>query len=84
MYEVRALFKMGHYRNRENWEQARMVAYIIAQVNSTKQMKPDDVMQFPWDKDKVTEITMKQEEVDRLSAKAQRMMNILNDKTIEE
>lgn len=46
------------------------MAYITAQVNSSKKIKPSDIMQFPWDEEKhVTEIT--QEERERLIKKAE-------------
>jgi len=35
MYEIEPLLSNIYLRNKDSWEQARMVAYIIAQTNST-------------------------------------------------
>jgi hypothetical protein len=51
MYEVKTLLKNSHYKNKDSWEQARMNSYIVAQVNSTKSIKPTDIMSFPWEKE---------------------------------
>ena len=51
-FEIRALMKHQHYAHKDSWEQARMVAYIIAQVNSKKKLKPTDVMEFDWDRER--------------------------------
>ena len=37
------------YSNRDGWEQARMVSYVIAQINSKNSMTPQTIMRFPWD-----------------------------------
>lgn len=58
------------YRDREGWEQARMIAYLIAQVNSRKELSPREVMPLPWDeKVEVQEIT--DEDLERLAKKAE-------------
>lgn len=48
-YEINTLLKCAHYKNRELWEQTRMIMYVIAQVNSRKKLLPKDVFSFPWD-----------------------------------
>jgi hypothetical protein len=35
-----------------SWEQARFIAYVIAQVNSKKKIAPSDIMKFSWDNNK--------------------------------
>jgi hypothetical protein len=32
-----------------SWEQTRFIALVTAQVQSTKRIKPKDIMGFPWD-----------------------------------
>ena len=49
MYEVRAILKYQYYAYKESWEQARLVAYIIAQCNSTKKLKLQDISKFYWE-----------------------------------
>ena len=48
-YEVDAALKYQYYSYKEEWEQARMISYIVAQVNSKKRLKLEDILKFPWD-----------------------------------
>lgn len=44
------IFLEGLYlSNKESWEQTRELLFIIAQVNSTKELKPEKLMKFSWD-----------------------------------
>ena len=52
MYEVKAVLENLQHKNKTGWEQARMISYIIAQTNSTKQLSPTDIMKFDWDEAK--------------------------------
>lgn len=71
MYEVRAVMKYQHLAYKDSWEQARMQAYIIAQCNSTKKLKPSDIMKFYWDKEEEGEDTfISNADVERLKEKA--------------
>ncbi|MEG1543428.1 MAG: hypothetical protein RR382_02725 [Tannerellaceae bacterium] len=36
-------------RNEEEWQQVRFGSYVTAQVNSTKQLKPSDILKLPSD-----------------------------------
>lgn len=38
------------YADRNEWERTRFQSYITAQCNSTKKMKPTDIIKFPWEK----------------------------------
>lgn len=49
MYEAKSLINYGYYKSMEDWEQTRLLAYITAQVNSTKKLKLNDIMKFHWD-----------------------------------
>ncbi len=57
-----------YYAHKDGWEQARLVAYLIAQTNSTKQLKVTDILKFAWDSEADTSIS--NEDVDRLKEKA--------------
>ena len=47
---------------REEWERTRFEAYIIAQTQSTKKLKPTDIIKFQWDNDnKAHEVTTKEQ-----------------------
>lgn len=70
MYELEPLISNLHRKDRNSWEQARMVAYVIAQCNSTKKLKPTDIMQFTWDSDTIGETSISNEDIKRLKEKA--------------
>ena len=42
-------------KNKTEWEQTRFLAYVAAQVNSTKKLKPTDILKFDWDEKKVSD-----------------------------
>jgi hypothetical protein len=44
--------KKSNERYRTSWEQTRFMSYITAQVQSTKRIKPSDIMDLPWDNEK--------------------------------
>lgn len=68
MYEVQPLIQAMHLKHRDSWEQSRMIAYIIAQVNSRKKLSPTDIVRFVWDDNKETGIS--NEDIERLRQKA--------------
>lgn len=70
MYELESLISNLHKKDRNSWEQARMIAYVIAQCNSTKKLKPTDIMQFTWDNDTTGETSISNEDIKRLKEKA--------------
>jgi hypothetical protein len=70
MYELEPLISNLHRKDRNSWEQARMIAYVIAQCNSTKKLKPTDIMQFTWDSDTIGETSISNEDIKRLKEKA--------------
>ena len=49
-FECIAALKHQEYAIRDGWEQARLIAYMVAQTNSTKRLKPEDIIGFAWDK----------------------------------
>lgn len=82
MYEAKSLLNYGYYREQESWEQTRLMAYVTAQVNSTKKLKMSDIIKFQWD-EKPTENKAKimdDSELQRLKKKAQSIIdkNILD------
>ena len=68
--ELEPLINNLHKKDRNGWEQARMIAYVIAQCNSTKKLKPTDIMQFTWDNDTTEETSISNEDIKRLKEKA--------------
>lgn len=60
----------GYYRHKEQWEQTRLISYLIAQTNSKKKLKLQDIIKFQWETDnESTKIT--NEEINDLSRQAQ-------------
>lgn len=49
MYEVKALMDYGYYAYKDQWESARLISWIVAQVNSKNKIKPTDIMAFYWE-----------------------------------
>lgn len=48
-YELKPILKNLNVSVKNDWEIARQICYIIGQSQSTKKIKPSDIMQFPWD-----------------------------------
>lgn len=71
MYEIKAVMDYEYYAHKDGWEQARLVAYLIAQANSKKQLKQSDIMQFYWEKETPKASSISNEEKERLRTKAQ-------------
>lgn len=75
MYEVNALIKNQYRRHKDDWEQARLISYLIAQCNSKKRMKLTDIVQFPWEKKKNVKDEIDFEAIKRIRAKAHSMID---------
>lgn len=48
-YELSPILKNLNVSVKNDWEIARQLSYITVQSQSTKKIKPSDIMQFPWD-----------------------------------
>lgn len=72
-WEVYNFYDSLKYANRPEWEQTRLLMYILAQVNSKKKLDINDIMSFPWDEDyseSSKEITDEEKNTLRMKAKA--------------
>lgn len=71
-YELSIICEALHLRVKDSWEQSRMIAYIIAQVNSKKKLKPTDIIKFGWEKEtsKNTNKPLELDEVEKIKAMA--------------
>ena len=69
-YEVDSCLNGLEGKNKNGWEQTRFLSYITAQVNSSKKLKPTDIMQFTWDSDTTGETSISNEDIKRLKEKA--------------
>jgi hypothetical protein len=50
IYEVKPFIENSFKRHRDSWEQARIISYVEAQINSQKTISPKDIIEFTWDK----------------------------------
>lgn len=76
--EVESFIDGLNRRNREAWEQTRLLGFIIAQSNSTKTLKQTDILRFPWDEEEKKDTSVTDEEMQRLRAKAKEVESQLN------
>ena len=77
-FEVELLYENLKYADRPSWEQTRLLAFILAQVNSKKNLEMTDIMSFPWEENyEEKNIEMSNEDRDKLRAKAAMFEKIL-------
>lgn len=89
-YELSIICDSLHLRTKDSWEQARLISYMVAQVNSKKRLKPTDIIKFAWeqpksDKSKVSQSdshTYTVEEVEAIKARALQREKELKEKGI--
>ena len=48
-YELKPIIAKLNVSVKNDWEIARQICYSVTQSQSTKKIKPSDIMQFPWD-----------------------------------
>ena len=81
LYELEVILDNLQLKHKQNWEQTRLLAYIIAQSNSTKKINITDVVKFSWDNEKNDTIDiMTDEDKDRLRKKSNEIIKELNTK----
>ena len=72
MYEIKALMDYEYYSHKDEWEQTRMIAYMIAQTNSTKKLTYKDITNFYWEKEEeVHDTSISKEDIERLRQRAE-------------
>ena len=77
MYEAKAIMDYAYYAHKDEWEQARLVAWMVAQVNSKNKLKLSDILAFYWEKESDAETTtaISNRDIDRLRKQAQQYIN---------
>lgn len=78
-YEVEALLDSYYLKHKDSWEQARLIAYMTAQVNSRNTIKPEDIIKFHWEKDDHEPIAC--EDQKNIELEMKQLENILNNKS---
>ncbi len=82
LYEVNTIMQNIYLTTKDSWEQARLVAYIIAQANSKKKLKPTDIISFGWEEKEKKHITsISTEDIERLKEKAKIAEQKLSEKS---
>lgn len=82
LYEVSTIIQNIYLTTKDSWEQARLVAYIIAQANSKKKLKPTDIISFGWEEQEKKHITsISTEDIERLQEQAKIAEQKLSEKS---
>lgn len=78
MYELDAILSSFNLSFKQRWEQTRMIGYIIAQCNSSKNLQPTDIIKFSWDSDTNEEHDkITGSDIARLKAKAELLQHTI-------
>ena len=78
-WEIREYIDTIEYLDIPAWERTRLIMYMTAQVNCSKELKLQDIFKFKWDDNSNKIITNK--EIKKLSNMAQKYKEILNGRT---
>lgn len=87
-YELRIICDSLHLRIKDSWEQARMISYVTAQINSKKRLRPTDLISFAWENtdqqqaQQQQEPTLTMEDVERIKKAAKEREKLLKEKGI--
>lgn len=77
-YEVDSCLEGLTNKGKAGWEQTRFLGYITAQTQSTKKLKPTDILSFEWDQlSENKETTITNNDIERLKEKAKITLNKL-------
>lgn len=76
-FEIRAIMKHKYYAHKDTWEQSRLIAYLIAQVNSKNKLKLSDIIEFPWDKENDNANAISNEQITKLREDAKEVASML-------
>lgn len=80
MFEFEKLLEYSFYAHQDEWEQCRFNSYVNVQMNTKKKLKPQDILQFTWDKNNNTkrETIVSEKDKNRLREFAKKQEEILN------
>lgn len=75
-YEIKALSDFSYLKNKEDWEQTRLISYVTAQCQSTRKMNVTDIVEFPWEKKEPTkkQVQIDKQKIEQLKTLAQEMI----------
>lgn len=67
----------AHYKSyKERWEMLRMKNYAVIASQSSKPIKPEDVMKFDWDDDRKNEVIRSKDEDESERERIKKKYNI--------
>lgn len=69
-WEVNDIIENLPYLDRNDWERSRLQVYSNVQMNTKKKLKPNDILEFPWD-NKEENTSISNEDIDRLKRKSE-------------
>lgn len=71
LYEVNDIIECLPYLDKNEWERNRGIMYSVFQSQCTKQIKPTDIIKFPWDNVTVEdETSISNDDIERLKNKS--------------
>lgn len=50
-FELEAILNQYFNQYKNQWEQVRFISYVTASCQSTKQLAPQDIIKFDWEKE---------------------------------
>lgn len=81
--ELQLILNNYQYRYRNEYEMNRLTNYIIAQSNSTKQLKLTDISTFVWDEQQVEKQVITTETVEMMKEKGNDLIQKLMKNNIQ-
>lgn len=84
-YELSIITDKLHLRVKDSWEQSRLIAYMVGQVNSKKKLKPTDIIKFGWESEDTPQQqqhTLSIDEVEKIKLMALEREKMLKEKGI--
>jgi hypothetical protein len=78
-WELNDLVDLLPYNNRASWEQARLNAYVTAQVNSRKKLEMQDICKFKWE-EKDEDLFIQEHNYEISNEDIERLMNLSSSK----
>lgn len=79
-YEIDSLLDSYYMKHKDSWEQARLIAFMTARVNSKGDLSPTDIMKFHWEKDEDVQMVSEADQKN-IELEMKQLENILNNKS---
>lgn len=76
-YEVNDILECLPFLDVPDWERTRLEMYTNVQINSKKKLEPTDILQFPWESGEVSDTSISDSDISRLTDKASALSKII-------